>query len=391
MKSLSSVTTKCLLLSAWLLISATLRPNPARCADGAAAKEFLAGADISYWPLFEKLGGVYKAHGQTGELPEIMKRAGCNTVRLRLFTRDPARPDPPPRNQLNDLEYMLPEARRVKKAGLKILLDFHYSDTWADPGKQAKPATWKALTFEQLVRKMHDYTYEVLVTMRREGVMPEAVQIGNEITPGMLWPDGKIGDGSDPKQNARFAALLQAGIRGAREAAAGGPPLRIVIHINNGASWPHVVRFYDILAAQGVTDYDAIGLSFYPMWGAKLAKLREVLNGAAKRFNKDIIIAETSFPWGPAQFPEKWKAAYRGEMEFPLTPEGQRQYTEALVREVKGTPGGHGLGIFWWGTEYLAPSDKIKGVSSDARSHVALFDAQANALPAMEALGKASQ
>ena len=291
----------------------------------------------------------------------------------------------------SDFEYMLPEAKRVKKAGLKILLDFHYSDTWADPGQQAKPATWKDLTFEQLVRKMHDYTYEALTTMRREGVMPEAVQIGNEITPGMLWPDGKIGSGSDPQQNARFAALLQAGIRGAREAAAGGPPLCIVIHINNGADWPRVRRFYDILAAQGVTDYDAIGLSFYPMWGAKLPKLRQVLDNAAARFNKDIIIAETSFPWGPGKFPEKWKAAYRGEMEFPLTPEGQRQYTEALVREVKRTPGGHGRGIFWWGTEYLAPSAKIKGVSSDARNHVALFDDQANALPALEALGKASQ
>ena len=161
--------------------------------------------------------------------------------------------------------------------------------------------------------------------------------------------------------------------------------------INNGADWPRVRRFYDILAAQGVTDYDAIGLSFYPMWGAKLPKLRQVLDNAAAHFNKDIIIAETSFPWGPGKFPEKWKAAYRDDMEFPLTPEGQRQYTEALVREVKRTPGGHGRGIFWWGTEYLAPSEKIKGVSSDARNHVALFDDQANALPALEALGKASQ
>ena len=110
MRSSYSLTSRCLLLSACLLISASFRPNPARGADVAAAaatKGFLAGADISYWPLFEKLGGVYKSQGQPGELPEILKRAGCNTVRLRLFTRDPARPEPPPRNQLNDFESLL--------------------------------------------------------------------------------------------------------------------------------------------------------------------------------------------------------------------------------------------------------------------------------------------
>ncbi|MEM3981710.1 MAG: glycosyl hydrolase 53 family protein, partial [Thermofilum sp.] len=159
----------------------------------------------------------------------VMVDHGANCFRLRLFV------NPKPRDEWggftgNDLDYTIALAKRVKSAGAKLILDLHYSDTWADPQRQEPPAAWRELSFDQLVEQVYVYTREVIARMREEGVLPDIVQVGNEITCGMLWPWGKICDVSNPEEQwSRFTALLKAAIRGVREGA-GGEDVKIMLH-----------------------------------------------------------------------------------------------------------------------------------------------------------------
>ncbi len=155
-------------------------------------------------------------------------------MRLRLFTSSPAQAQADLYNYTNNLDYTLPLALRVKNAGLQFMLDFHYSDTWADPGHQAKPAAWANLTFSQLVAQLRQYSSNCVATFKAAGVTPDYVQVGNEITSGLLWPDGQVRGACDTSsQWSKLGQLLASAITGIREAAAAGAP-KIVIHIDRG-------------------------------------------------------------------------------------------------------------------------------------------------------------
>src|SRR5690348_1606326 len=173
------------------------------------AQEFMAGADLSHLAFFESRGVTYRDNGQAQDALALLKQRGLTWVRLRLFTSSDAQAQADPYNYLNNQAYSLPLALRVKKAGLRLLLDFHYSDTWADPGHQRKPAAWTNLTFVQLVQQMHDYNSNAIAAFNAAGAMPDCVQIGNEITSGLLWPDGEVGGSYEtPAQWAQLGQLL---------------------------------------------------------------------------------------------------------------------------------------------------------------------------------------
>jgi arabinogalactan endo-1,4-beta-galactosidase len=204
---------------------------------------------------------------------------------------------------------------------------------------------------------VREYTRDTIVACREAGVLPDMVQTGNEITPGMLWPDGKL-----PANWDNFAELLKAAIEGVKAGCGDAPRPRIMIHIDKGGNKNATKWFFDKLNSYGVA-YDVIGQSFYPWWHGSLADLRENLAFMANEYQKDIIVVEAAYNWRPTEYKNK-------ESPFPETPEGQRQFLEQVNRIVLETPHGRGKGVFWW----------EPAVTGGLRSR-GFFDDNGNALP----------
>jgi arabinogalactan endo-1,4-beta-galactosidase len=337
------------------------------------AGDFIAGVDASHLKFFEDRGVVYRESGEPRDPLELLKRRGVNCVRLRLFTSSTAQAQGDAYNRINNLDYTVPLAARVKQAGLTFLLDFHYSDTWADPGKQAKPSAWTNLSFAGLEQRMLDYNSNCIAAFKAAGAMPDYVQVGNEIIGGLLWPDGRVGGAyENPTQWSQLGRLLKAAIRGIKDAAVGQPP-KIMIHIDRGGDWAATQWYFDNLQRQQV-EFDLMGQSYYPFWHGGLSALRDCLTRSANRYGKPVVVAETAFPWTNS-------AEVVG---FPATPSGQSQYVIELAKIVKSLPGGLGRGIIWWGTEY----QRLNGVGTAGFEYRSFFDTGGNILPAAGALGQ---
>lgn len=341
----------------------------------ATAGEFLAGADMSHLKFFEDRGIVYRTNGQPRDAFETLSERGLNSVRLRLFTSSAAQAASDPYNHINNLDYTLPLAVRVKDAGLKFLLDFHYSDTWADPGHQAKPAAWASLTFPQLEQRMYDYSSNTIAAFKAAGAMPDYVQVGNEIPGGMLWDDGRV-SGSNNESWSNLGRLLKAAINGIMDAAGATPP-KIIIHIDKGGNWSTTQWYFDNIEDQQVP-YDIIGQSFYPWWHGDLDDLRTCLNNSANRYGKPIIIAETAYPWTNSVWDDP------PGLNIPASTTGQVEFVTELAKILKSVPDGKGMGIFWWGSEYV----QLSGANLAGFQRRSFFDYNGNALPVIAALGQ---
>lgn len=356
----------------YLVLSLLMEP----LTHGATAN-FLAGADMSHLKFFESQGVSYKDASQTQDALAILKEHGLNCVRLRLFTSSAAQAVTDPYNYSNNLDYTLPLAVRVKNAGLQIYLDFHYSDTWADPGHQTVPSAWTNLTFAALVQQMHSYNSNAIAAFRAAGAMPDYVSIGNEITSGLLWPHGRVGGSyENSTQWSQLGQLLKAAIQGIQDAATGTLRPKIIVHIDRGGDWSTTQWFFDNLNAQGVP-FDVIGESYYPFWHGPLSNLSNCLNHAANRYQKPVVVAETAFPWTNSY----WPTAING-INPSIT--GQVQYVVALAPIIRGVAGGRGLGVFWWGTEYQG----VNGVNEAGFDTTSFFDASGNLLPSAQGFGQ---
>lgn len=255
---------------------------------GEAAKprvvDQMMGADISFLPELEAKGIKFSDKGVTKDAIEIIKEHGINYVRLRIF-HDPAQDSGySPKKGFCDLNYTKQMAKRVKAAGLKLLLDFHYSDYWADPGKQYKPAAWKNLSFEELKKALYDYTKMVMEELKAQGTTPDMVQVGNEINHGIVWPDGNVSNMD------QLAQLLCAGTAAVK---AVEPKTQMMLHVALGGQNNESVFFIDNMLARGV-HFDVIGQSYYPKWHGTLADLENNLNDLVRRYNKDVIVVEYS-------------------------------------------------------------------------------------------------
>lgn len=331
------------------------------------ASRFLLGADLSLLQHLEDRGVRYKEAGQAKDALRLFKDHGCNCVRLRLFVS----PDGT-RGQVNTLGYTLKLARRVKQAGLQLMLDLHYSDHWADPAHQRIPDEWKDLAHAQLVERVSAYTRDTLGAFEREGCLPDIVAVGNEITNGFLWPDG--GPLKDEARWGAMADLLKAGLGGAR-AGAGGRALRTMVHIDKGGDRQVCGWFFDQLQRRGV-DFDLIGLSYYPFWHGTLADLRANLAALADTFRKDIVVVETGYDaaGGP-----------QADLPFPPTPAGQKAFLEELIRVVVATPGGRGRGVVYWAPEWIPAKEADGAAAPGPWAGRALFDEAGNMRPALDA------
>lgn len=341
----------------------------------AVGGDFIAGVDASHLRFFEDRGVVYRDAGQVQDALVILQRRGITCVRLRLFTSSAAQAQSDPYNRINNLDYTVALAARVKRAGLQFLLDFHYSDTWADPGKQAKPSAWTNLFFAGLEQRMAEYNSNCITSFKTAGAMPDYVQVGNEITSGLLWPDGRVGGAfENAAQWSQLGRLIKAAIRGIRDAAGPQPP-KIMIHIDRGGDWKATQWFFDNLRQQQV-EFDLIGQSYYPFWHGNLSALRDCLNRTADRYGKPVLVAETAFPWTNS-------APVVG---IPATPAGQASFVIELAKIVKGVSQGRGCGIFWWGTEY----QRLNSVGTAGFERRSFFDTSGEVLPAAETLGRLS-
>ena len=323
------------------------------------------GGDISLLPEYEKAGAQYKTEEglRIDDLLPWLHDEGMNAMRVRLFVdpaahkdRYPSKYDP---NACQDLEYITPLCRRIVDDGFNLMLDFHYSDTWADPAKQWIPESWRGLTDEQLYEKIYDYTKETLRTLREAGVVPAFIQPGNEISYGMLWgmEDGpasslkKVYMGSDANW-ARFSKLLGQAIKACREEC---PDAKIVLHTERVAQ-PDVLRnFYQQMKKFDV-DYDIIGLSYYPYFHGDMNVLDKALSTLQTGFpEKSIMIVETGYsyqwevPGTTHDFSKKW--AY--------SEEGQAKFAADLVATLEKY--GNVDGLFWWWMEYNAYGTKLSG------------------------------
>jgi beta-galactosidase len=244
----------------------------------------MLGADISFLPELEAKGIKFSDKGVTKDAIEIIKDHGINYVRLRIF-HDPAQDSGySPKKGFCDLNYTKQMAKRVKAAGLKLLLDFHYSDYWADPGKQYKPAAWENLSFEELKKALYDYTKMVMEELKAQGTTPDMVQVGNEINHGIVWPDGNVSNMD------QLAQLLCAGTAAVK---AVEPTTQMMLHVALGGQNNESVFFIDNMLARGV-HFDVIGQSYYPKWHGTLADLENNLNDLVRRYNKDVIVVEYS-------------------------------------------------------------------------------------------------
>jgi arabinogalactan endo-1,4-beta-galactosidase len=271
---------------------------------------FILGADISWIPEDEAAGAKYYDHGVQMDIFDILKKYKFNYIRLRLFVNPGAPGGYSGMRQgeaFCDLPHVVALARRAKAANMGLLLDIHYSDTWSSPGSQKKPTAWRDLSFTNLTIAVHDFTYDAVHVMVTNGVAPDMVQIGNEISDGMLFPDGRRTNWDN------FAALLKAGIAGAKEA---DPSAKIALHHHLGRSNAVVRPWLDNLIQRGV-NFDIIGMSCYAQ--AKEGDWQTNFNDLAKRYpDKGLLVLEYS---------------------------AQKRYINDLMFD---TPDKKGLGTFIW-------------------------------------------
>ena len=360
-------------------LAALIAVIPLMCGLVRANTNFLSAADFSFVPYFESLGVQYRDGGTIRDPFQILKNHGINCVRLRIFTSSAAQAAADPYDYANNLSYNLPLALRVKNAGLLFSLDFHYSDTWADPGHQATPSVWTNLSFANLVLQMRAYNSNTIAAFATEGAMPDFVQVGNEIENGMLWPLGKVSPNANGgTQWNQLGQLMTAAVQGIQDAstAAGQPMPKIVVHIGTGGNATTAVNYFNNLEGQAVP-FDIIGLSYYPFFQNSLSDLSNCLTSTANAFGKPIIVAETAFPWTNT-CPNAWLGDLFG---YPPSVIGQVSFLVAEGQVIRSVPRGLMAGVFYWGGEYQA----INGVNEGGYNTASFWDAGGNVLPSLDA------
>jgi arabinogalactan endo-1,4-beta-galactosidase len=346
------------------------------------------GADVSGLLRNEDEGAVYlDAAGQPTDAIEQLADHGATLGRLKVWV-DPS-------DGYNDLDDVVASAKRIDAAGLQLLVDFHYSDRWTDPGAQTTPAAWRGFTAPQVAQAIHDHTRAVLDALAAEGITADAVQVGNEINPGMVWPLGQTwdvdpSDGVTGAQWENLASFLTAGATAVREVS---PETKVVLHLTNiNAGVDGLTWWFDEVSARGVP-FDLIGLSYYSYWHGSLADLQGAVSTLSERYDRDVLIVETSYPWTLADDPDHvWEnVVAQASMltpGYPATPEGQAANFRAVQDVVAAAPGGRGIGVVAWEPTWTAVDgagwDPDDPTSGNAWENQAMWDHDGRPLPALD-------
>ena len=309
----------------------------------ARAQEWFLGGDISLLPRYEQVGQkYYNRNGLT--VPNVLKflkgtSVGWNAQRVRLFVAPEGDPDPA---VCQDLAYVTALGKRIKEEGFAFMLDFHYSDTWADPSHQTVPKAWQELkTATAMADRVYDYTKESLEHLVAEGATPDFIQVGNEITCGMLWDIGRVNSGSVNNKN-NLARILKKAVAACREVC---PEAKVIIHLEHIQNASYTVQNFKDLTSRGV-EFDILGLSYYPFWHEGLSTLATTLQQLQTNFpGKDVHIVETAYYY--ANQPAVGEGiTYDFSSQWPISADGQAQFAADLVVELKKHDNVKGL--FWW-------------------------------------------
>jgi arabinogalactan endo-1,4-beta-galactosidase len=336
------------------------------------------GADISFTLQEEAIGTKLRSATGHPDLPieRILADSGATIARLRVWV------NPPP--GYSDQASLLTLARRIHTAGLELLLDFHYSDFWADPSAQTTPAAWARESLDQLTRTVHDYSRHVVDTLVSQGTPPRIVQIGNEVSNGMLWPAGRVHSAGETADWSNFGALLRSGISGVRAAL---PSAQTMLHIQCTQPTSTGVSTVRSILGEGV-DFDILGLSYYPFWHGPLTALRDMLIELEKEFGKDLMVVETAYPWtldggSEAEIIVSTASSLPEPDRFPPTPKGQAAYFAALKTLIAGVPRRHGIGFLDWEPGYISTVGAHPGLGNPY-NNLTMFDKAGNGLPALD-------
>ncbi len=365
--------------------------------------KFYKGMDLSTIKEVESLGGKFYDHGVEKDVFEILKSYGMNAVRLRLWN-DPYSEDGTPYGAgTNDLSTTIELAKRTKAHGMDVLLCMHYSDFWADPGKQRVPKAWRGMDAEQLTDTVYDFTRKTLLAMREAGSFPDLIQVGNELTNGMLWPQGKLLECGNYDNLAKF---VSAGIRAVRSL---DQELPVMIHLDNGGNAPMYRDWFDHYMERG-EDFQLIGLSYYPFWHGTLEDLRDNMNDLAVRYGKELVIAEVSMGFTMEDYGIYEKLAENGrkgyatkpelveKLQFPMSKKGQADFMKALFSVMDQVPQNRCRGFFYWEPAWIpvpgsgwANEEALryieeKGPGGNEWANQALFDYNGQSLPALEVI-----
>jgi len=331
------------------------------------------GADLSFLPTIEEAGTkFYSADNTQQDALTIMKNNGMNIVRLRLWHT--------PADAHSSLAEVVTLAQRIKASGINWWLDFHYSDTWADPGKQGIPAAWQSLSYALLLDSLYNYTFRVMSELKVKNCLPVIVQVGNETNSGMLWDKGRVGGTFDTNW-PQYAALVKKGVDAIK---AVDPTIKIMLHFagTSGAPW-----YFNNIKTQGVA-YDIIGLSYYYWWhNRNLTELQSDLNALAASFDKDIFITETAYPFTTAwnDFTNNIVGSTTPLIPgYDATTAGQLKYITDLRTTIHNIPNNRGIGFCYWAPDWVA----FRGATATNGSsweNLALFDFNNKVLEAAKA------
>ena len=340
-------------------------------------EDFIRGVDVSTYEEVILAGGVYlNEYGEPEHLFSILKRAGINLIRIRLWY------DPVAYHPWNGGYLDLPTVTRIatiaKSYGMKWLLNFHYSDTWADPGNQTKPNAWKDLSFEKLVDAVAIYTTETMTHFNQLELTPDYVQIGNEINNGMLWDDGKIYQNNQTNFNP-LIELLNAGVDAVR---ATSSTTKIIIHLASSNNHLQFFNFFLAILAAGV-DLDIIAGSYYSYWNGSLAAVKDNFDQLSIQFEKDILLVETAQAFTLKPNPNGINIY--GPMQnvastYPATIAGQSQLVYDTLSMMTQISGGRGLGMVYWEPAWI-PIEGVENFTSWANQ--AFFTYEGQVIPSL--------
>ena len=339
--------------------------GPLAPAEVPEVPEYFAGVDLSYVNEMEDCGAQFRVHGKPRDPYELLAEAGANLVRLRLW-------NDPTWTKYSTQADVTRSSERAKRAGMKVLLDFHYSDDWADPQKQTIPAAWAAdiADTDKLAAHVYEYTRDVLARLAARGLMPHMVQVGNEINTQMLRAAETPGT---PIDWARNAELLNAGIRAVREARGkDGSSAAVMLHV---AQPENVEPWFAAAVAAGVRDFDYIGVSYYRKWSTlDLPQAEQALAAVNKRFSRPIILVEVSYPFTLQDAGDKAPnllgedSLHRG---YPATLRGQQRFMNDVVQMTRRVGG---VGVVYWEPAWVSTPCQTRWGTGSHWENATLFD-----------------
>ncbi|MBM6650808.1 glycosyl hydrolase 53 family protein [Megamonas funiformis] len=349
--------------------------------------DFIKGADVSIMPELERNGTKFYDNGIEQDGLTILKNHGVNWIRVRIWNNPYVVGPEGVGGGNTDEAKAIEMAKRAKALGMKVLVDFHYSDFWVDPGQQKKPDAWKNDSGDKLVDDVYAYTAKVMQDFNAQGVTPDMVQVGNELNNGMLWPEAQLTE-DNPNGYKFLAKLLNAGLQAVHDNDKDNK-VKTMIHLAGVDVNLYHTFFDNLIVKNKVNDFDIIGMSFYPFWHGTMDDLKNTMNDVSAKYNKDVIAVETAFGYTleDADF-EKNNFGTNEEKVggYKATVQGQATGLRDVMATVASVNDNRGLGVFYWAPDWVI-NEKVGWKSNGGGNgwdNLTLFDTKGNALESMD-------